>query len=118
MAVLDVGHEIESVPLAMQLRAISKEAGSGALKIAAAYARLALGRGKVSFQDYVNLRLFDPAFLESANLNAYVGQRRNLDICVAKTAASEKIAGSCQPSNACDCQTPDRVGASFLTAGS
>jgi Sugar-transfer associated ATP-grasp len=83
MAVLDVGHEIESVPLAIQLRAISKESGLGALKIATAYARLALGRGKVSFQDFVNLRLFDPAFHENANLNAYVGQRRNLDICVA-----------------------------------
>jgi hypothetical protein len=82
MAILDVGHEIESVPAATQLRVISKEAGSSALKVAIAYARLAVGRGKISLQDYVKLRLFDPAFHENADLNAYVGQRRNLDICV------------------------------------
>jgi hypothetical protein len=83
MAILDVGHETESIPVITQLNAISKEAGSSPLKVAIAYARLALGRGKVSLEDYVKMRLFDPAFHDDGHSNAYVGQRRNLDICVA-----------------------------------
>ena len=83
MAILDVGHETESIPVITQLNAISKEAGSSPLRVAIAYARLALGRGKVSFEDYVKMRLFDPTFHDDGHSNAYVGQRRNLDICVA-----------------------------------
>ena len=61
MAILDVVREIRSMPLASQFHAIRKEAGLSPMKAAIASARLGLGRGKVSFQDYVKLRLFDPA---------------------------------------------------------
>ena len=83
MAVLDVGHEAESTPLVAQLHAISRQTGSSPVKVAIAYARLVLGHNKVSFEDYVRMRLFDPAFQVNAASNAYVGQRRNLAICVA-----------------------------------
>lgn len=50
--------------------------------IASTFARLARGPGKLSFQDFVRLRLFDRPLSAATPASEFVGQRRNLDICV------------------------------------
>ncbi|WP_298423654.1 sugar-transfer associated ATP-grasp domain-containing protein [Rhodoblastus sp.] len=47
----------------------------------ASFAKLAMGPGKISFADYIRLRLFDPAMGSAADLRNYVGLRRNLEMC-------------------------------------
>ncbi|MGB8278266.1 MAG: sugar-transfer associated ATP-grasp domain-containing protein [Methylovirgula sp.] len=46
------------------------------------FAGLAFGPGKVSFNDYVRLRLFDHAYWHECDRRSVVGQRRNRDLCV------------------------------------
>jgi hypothetical protein len=62
------------------LRRIGESRG-GLFSTISAYGKLAMGSGKISFADYVRLRLFDPSMGSDSELRAYVGQRRNRDIC-------------------------------------
>jgi hypothetical protein len=62
---------------------------------------LAVGPGRISFGDFVRLRLFDPAFYAEAPLTEFVGYRRNCWICAKVNyrhdwfgLMSNKIAGS------------------------
>lgn len=61
---------------------IREASGLSHTAIASAFARLARGPGKLSFQDFIRLRLFDRAISASAPPSEFVGQRRNRDICV------------------------------------
>lgn len=62
-----------------QIRELSGRSLGSVLR---SFAKLAWGRGKLSFSDFVRLRLFDPAFGFESELNTFVGQRLNRDICV------------------------------------
>jgi hypothetical protein len=53
------------------------------LQVARDYASLAFGPGRVSFVDYVRLRLFDRAHWESCDRRTVAGQRCNRDLGVA-----------------------------------
>jgi hypothetical protein len=81
-AQLDVTRETLTPPLAVQLQGIARETGKSPLQLTGQYMRLAFGPGKIGFTDFVKLRLFDEAFHAGSPLDAYVGSRRNRDICV------------------------------------
>ena len=68
--------------MAEVIKDIQAQTGESYGSIVMAYAKLSMGPGKISFRDFVRLRLFDPALRETADLNAFIGQRRNRDICV------------------------------------
>src|SRR5437868_4698239 len=78
---LDVHRTTSDVPTAAQLARIRATSGLSHTAIITSFAKLARGPGKLSFADYVRLRMFDAAFNASAAA-VYVGQRRNRDICV------------------------------------
>lgn len=78
---LDVSHAVEGPPLAGQLAQISKASGLSPTAIALTFARLARGPGKLSFKDFIRLRLFDRAISAATPVSEFVGQRRNLEIC-------------------------------------
>jgi len=61
---------------------IRKASGLSPTAIASTFARLARGPGKLSFQDFIRLRLFDRAISAATPASEFVGQRRNRDICV------------------------------------
>lgn len=79
---LDVRRTHSEAPVASQLARIRQATGLGHGAIVKSFVKLARGPGKISFADFVRLRLFDPQFHSGSVLAAYVGQRRNRDICV------------------------------------
>jgi Sugar-transfer associated ATP-grasp len=79
---LDVRRTHSEAPVASQLARIRQATGLGHAAIVKSFVKLARGPGKISFADFVRLRLFDPQFHSGSVLAAYVGQRRNRDICV------------------------------------
>jgi hypothetical protein len=62
------------------LRQITAATKTSPLKIMRDYASLAFGPGKVSFKDYVQLRLFDENYYAGCDRRTVVGQRRNYDL--------------------------------------
>ena len=82
-AALDVERMGMHAPIPVQLQKLKQATQSSAGAIIQAFAKLAWGPGKISFGDFVRLRLFDEAFHQGSSLADYVGQRRNRDICVA-----------------------------------
>lgn len=68
--------------MARQMMRIREASGLSHTAIASTFARLARGPGKLSFQDFVRLRLFDRPLSAATPASEFVGQRRNLDICV------------------------------------
>lgn len=79
-AVLDIARPETVRPPALDLPQIMAESGLSPVAVALRFAKLSLGPGKVSFADFVRLRLFDEAFLEGP-AEAFIGQRKNLEIC-------------------------------------
>jgi hypothetical protein len=80
-ALLDVTREPSALPVVTQLRAIadiSKRTPSATIRD---FAALTVGPGRISFADFVKLRLFDRSFVQDTNPKAFVGQRRNRDLC-------------------------------------
>jgi hypothetical protein len=80
---LDVQRTSSDAPLASQLARIREATGLSHTAIVKSFVKLARGPGKISFGDFVRLRLFDASFHSGAQLLSFVGQRRNRDICVA-----------------------------------
>ncbi|MFZ1961084.1 MAG: sugar-transfer associated ATP-grasp domain-containing protein [Methylovirgula sp.] len=70
-----------AAPLAA-LRDMAVEAGLSPIQTVRDFANLALGPGKVSFDDYVRLRLFDPGYWAGCDRRTVVGQRCNRDLLV------------------------------------
>jgi Sugar-transfer associated ATP-grasp len=64
-------------PALLKIAAASK---IGPLKIVRDYVNLAFGAGKISFKDYIRLRLFDNAFWQGVDRATVVGQRRGFRI--------------------------------------
>jgi Sugar-transfer associated ATP-grasp len=77
---LETSRPQASAAPALELPQIMAQSGLSPVAVALRYAKLSMGPGKVSFPDFVRLRLFDDAFVEGP-LEAFVGQRRNLEIC-------------------------------------
>ena len=71
----ETAHKIE--PTLMKIVAAS---GMSPLKVMRDYLGLAFGPGRVSFEDYEALRLFDGAFWAGADRRQVAGHRRNVAI--------------------------------------
>lgn len=80
---LDVDRPDFNALTGQSLNQIRELSGCSLGTVLRSFAKLAWGRGKLSFADFVRLRLYDPAFGFESELNAFAGQRRNRDICVA-----------------------------------
>jgi hypothetical protein len=78
--VLDVARPVAKTSQEQVLRAIFEQTGVKPGALIGAIAKLSYGPGKVSFNDFVRLRLFDREFLGGASPEAFVGQRRNMQI--------------------------------------
>jgi len=78
--VLDTARPQTTKPPALELPEIIAQSGLSPVAVAMRFAKLSLGPGKVSFADFVRLRLFDDKFLEGP-AEAFIGQRKNLEIC-------------------------------------
>ena len=77
---LDTARPQTAQPPALELPEIIAQSGLSPVAVALRFARLSLGPGKVSFPDFVRLRLFDDKFVQGP-LEAFIGQRKNLEIC-------------------------------------
>jgi len=77
---LDTARPQTAKPPTVDLPEIIAQSGLSPLAVALRFAKLSLAAGKVSFPDFVRLRLFDDKFVEGP-LEAFVGQRKNLEIC-------------------------------------
>ncbi len=77
---LDTARPQTAAPPSMDLLEIFAQRGLSPVAVALRFAKLSLGPGKVSFPDFVRLRLFDDDFVEGPPEH-FIGQRRNLEIC-------------------------------------
>ena len=99
--VLDVSRNNAKPPLALDFVRVRQVTGLSNTALVSAFTRLALGPGKISFGDFVRLRLFDRDFYSDAALSEFVGRRRSCWICARVNyrldwfgLMSNKIAGS------------------------
>ena len=81
-SVLDFSHDPAAVPMLIAIRRIAAEFNVPRLRMVNEFARLSLGPGRIKFPDYLKYRLFDDRFLNGADKQAFVGQRRNRDLIV------------------------------------
>ena len=80
MQVLSIVPPSSDVSKMDQLRAIAEVTGQNPVVTMRDFARLATGRGKLAFQDYVNLRLFDLAFYGDADRSLVAGRKANSEL--------------------------------------
>jgi hypothetical protein len=99
--VLDVSRSDAKAPVVLDFLRVRQATGLSNTALVSAFTKLAIGPGKISFGDFVRLRLFDPAFHGGAALAEFVGQRRNCWMCETVNyrhdwfgLMSNKIAGS------------------------
>jgi hypothetical protein len=74
---LDVARPATALPMDAALKQMSRLANLTPVALVRDFVALAIGPGRVSFQDYVKLRLFDHAFYAGNDRRQVVGQRRN-----------------------------------------
>ncbi len=77
-----VAKPVAETPLDNTLREIAEQSGKGYYEIIREIVSLGFGPGRVSFRDYVKLRLFDDQYYAGGDKKTVVGQRRNRDISV------------------------------------
>ncbi len=65
------------LPINLIVKQLSASTNTSPIKLARDYTALALGPGRISFSDYLKLRLFDKAFYGANDRNQVVGRRRN-----------------------------------------
>jgi len=80
--VLDTARPAAQASQADLLRAMAQQMGGKPSALVGGWMRLSRGPGKISFNDFVRLRLFDRDFHGGARLEEYVGQLRNMSLCV------------------------------------
>jgi hypothetical protein len=74
---VDVAKPHHDVPLDAALRRMAAIAKTSPLRITREYISLAFGPGRLSFSDYMSLRLFDNEYYAGVDKRAVVGQRRS-----------------------------------------
>jgi Sugar-transfer associated ATP-grasp len=80
---VDVTRPSKDRPLAEALLKAISSSGVSATRVLQDYARLAFGPGRLSFNDYMRLRLFDDKLYANTNKKSFIGARANRDIAVA-----------------------------------
>jgi hypothetical protein len=73
---LDISHKSPRLPVVLDLLRIRQTTGLSNTALVTAFTKLAFGPGRISFGDFVKLRLFDPAFHDGAPLTEFIGARR------------------------------------------
>ncbi len=70
-------------PMMASLARMAEQSGAPPTRLLGEFAALALGPGRLTFTDYVRLRLYDDAFWSGADKKTVIGERRNRDVCQA-----------------------------------
>ena len=78
--VFDVAHDTQAVDPVGAFRKMVVSTGRTPASIAKEYAALAFGPGRLSFDDYVRMRLYDDAFVGSADKKQFVGARKYIHL--------------------------------------
>ena len=73
--ILDTTEPEKPLPLPMLLTAVQQRYGQSLPKVVTEIARLGFGNGRVSAEEYFDLRLFDEAGLNGANKHEFLGMR-------------------------------------------
>ncbi|MGH7124230.1 MAG: sugar-transfer associated ATP-grasp domain-containing protein [Stellaceae bacterium] len=79
-AAIDVKRPRQEVALAPTLQRIAAECGTSLFGLVKDYAKLAFGPGRLAFDEYLALRLFDPRTYSGADKRAFVGLTRSRKI--------------------------------------
>jgi hypothetical protein len=79
-AVISTDHPDAATSPAQQLLQMSALTLRKPTDIAREFARLATGPGKLNFQDYVQLRLFDDSFIGGADKSLFAGRHTNMKL--------------------------------------
>jgi hypothetical protein len=74
---LDVERPVQATDLAAALRQIAGETGVSLVRLVQDFARLAFGPGRISFDEYVALRLFDDERYAGVDKRQFVGLEMN-----------------------------------------
>jgi len=70
---IDIARPTQSIALLTELQQIAAATGASYLGLIRDYAKLAFGPGKIAFDEYLALRLYDNQFLAGADKRAFVG---------------------------------------------
>lgn len=81
-ASFDTAHGGSQTSMAESMQRAASQTGAAPMHLMREYSRLAFGAGKLSFEDYMNYRLFDEAWLAGADKADFIGARRNRDLVV------------------------------------
>jgi hypothetical protein len=81
--VIEVSRPNKDLPLAEALMQAVNGSGISATRILQDFGRLAFGPGRLAFNDYMRLRLFDDTLYANANKKMFLGARANRDLAVA-----------------------------------
>jgi hypothetical protein len=79
-AVFETSHADEPIDKVDAFRRMSAISNRTTMTLVKEFVALARGRGRISFKDYINYRLFDDPFIGDADKSAFVGRRRNQDL--------------------------------------
>jgi hypothetical protein len=79
---IDVAKPNRDIPIEIALRKIVASTGKSYFDIIREIFSLGFGPGRISFRDYVRLRLFDDHFYDNLGKKSVIGQKRNRDISV------------------------------------
>jgi hypothetical protein len=80
--VIDVSRPSKDLPLAEALMQAVSGSGISATRILQDFDRLAFGPGRLAFNDYMRLRLFDDTLYANTNKKMFLGARVNRDLAI------------------------------------
>jgi putative polysaccharide biosynthesis protein len=91
-AAIDVTRPRQEIALAPTLQRIAAECGTTFFGLVKDYAKLAFGPGRLTFDEYLALRLFDPRLYSGADKRAFVGLTQSRKIWIKANFRVENFA--------------------------
>ena len=91
-AAIDVNRPRQEIALAPTLQRIAAECGSSLFGLVKDYAKLAFGPGRLTFDEYLALRLFDPRITAGVDKRAFVGLTQSRKIWIKANFRVENFA--------------------------
>ncbi len=89
---IDVARPRQEIALAPTLQRIAAECGTSLFGLVKGYAKLAFGPGRLSLDEYLALRLFDPKMYGGIDKRAFVGLSRSRKIWITANFLVENFA--------------------------
>src|SRR5215469_9682787 len=89
---IDIKRPRKEIALAPTLQRIAAECGTTFFGLVKDYARCAFGPGRLTFDEYLALRLFDPRLYAEADKRAFVGLTRSRKIWITANFRVENFA--------------------------